>query len=87
MSAIKSLLFVALLLVTFGFGFTGCKSAEPAADDTAAAQCSCEQGKAGESTWCESCDKGFVDSEAVTCKGCYDKKTGVTEECTSCDKS
>ena len=85
MSAFKSLLFVALLLVSFGFGFMGCASSEPAADDTTAAECACEDGKAGEDTWCESCDKGFVGSEAVTCKGCYAKKTGAAESCADCD--
>jgi hypothetical protein len=85
MSAFKSLLFVALLLVSFGFGLTGCKSSEPAADAAPAAECSCDQGKAGEATWCEACDKGFVDSEAVKCKGCYDKKTGAAETCEGCD--
>lgn len=84
MSALKSVLFVALLLVSFGFGLTGCQSAEPAADD-ATAQCSCDQGKAGESTWCESCEKGYVESEAVSCKGCYAKKTGAAESCESCE--
>ena len=85
MHTLKSLLFVALLLFTVGFGLTGCKSSDPAGDDNAAAaaECACPDGKEGKDVWCEKCEKGFVGGEAVKCKGCHTAKTGGAA-CESC---
>ena len=56
----------------------------PAATDNAAAEegqahadehdaaCTCSQGKAGETTWCEACGVGYHVSEKLACQGCYE---------------
>jgi hypothetical protein len=50
---------------------TGCKSMGEASET-----CTCEAGKAGGTTWCDKCDKGYVEGDAVACEGCYAAKTG-----------
>ena len=62
---------------------------EGAAPQAGKAACDpCTQGKAGEATWCDDCNKGYVDGKPVKCKGCYKAKTVEVEEpCAACDKS
>ncbi len=58
-----------------------CKAA--AAKTAAAKACVCKAGKAGESVWCEACDKGYVDSKEVCCPSCVKsaiKKAAKTEQ-------
>ncbi len=38
----------------------------------------CEKGQSGKTVWCESCNAGYVNSEKITCKGCFDSKTKGT---------
>ena len=47
------------------------EAAEVAEADEAGA-CTCDHGKAGETTWCESCSVGYHETEKFTCQGCYD---------------
>ena len=54
----------------------------PAADEVA---CACSKGKAGEAVWCDKCNKGYVNSDAVKCRGCYDAKNGGAA-CDGCAK-
>jgi hypothetical protein len=35
--------------------------------------CVCARGKAGEPTWCEACDVGYVDGKKAGCPGCVAK--------------
>lgn len=61
----------------------GCAGSKAAAETTEKAACSCKDGKAGGSTWCEACGVGYVKGEKAACKGCYAAKTGG-DACTSC---
>ena len=78
---------VAFVAATLLFGSVGCHLMS---DSTVAAVdakvCSCDAGKAGETTWCEACGKGFVGKVATKCQGCYQAKTGG-EACGACSKS
>lgn len=68
-----------------------CHAPPTAAEDSTPQAKACDpciKGKAGEATWCDDCNKGYVDGKAVKCKGCYKAKTTEGEEpCASCDKS
>jgi hypothetical protein len=80
-------------------GLAGCASDGPTAKEAAAdaapevteerahepAACSCEAGKAGETTWCADCEKGYVDGKATDCKDCYQAKQGGAA-CEACAK-
>ena len=67
---IAAIIAIVLVLVMPMF-LTGCKSMG-GADDV----CTCEAGKAGGTTWCAKCEKGYVEGDAVECEGCYVAKTG-----------
>ena len=75
-----------LALCIFTLGFVACDSSssesggssEGVTDgvSTTDAGCICDQGKAGESIWCEDCSVGYVAREKITCQGCFTAKTG-----------
>ena len=60
-------------------------SAASSADAVHMTTCSCVEGKAGGTAWCDKCGVGFVHGEKVACKGCYTQKTGG-EPCPACTK-
>ena len=60
-----------------------CAGSKAAAETTEKAACSCKDGKAGGTTWCEACGVGYVKGEKAACKGCYAAKTGG-DACSGC---
>ena len=67
-----------LALVCAAFLLSGC-------GEEAAAQCSCEEGKAGGTVWCEKCSKGYVKGKATKCEGCVEAANSGGE-CEACAK-
>jgi hypothetical protein len=43
---------------------------------TSVAGCICDQGKAGETIWCQDCSVGYVAKEKTACEGCFAAKIG-----------
>jgi len=52
--------------------------------EDAEATCSCDEGKAGGTTWCEKCEKGYVKGDATKCEGCYVAKATGGPACEKC---
>ena len=44
----------------------------------------CIKGKAGETTWCDSCNLGFVNGKKTGCKACFQGKSGENVWCDKC---
>ena len=84
---------IILSLCIFAFGFVACDSgstegggsSEGVTDGGAGADagCICDQGKAGESIWCDDCSVGYVAKEKIACEGCFAAKTGGPD-CPTC---
>ena len=72
-----------LVLAVIGlaaFALTGCASRGHHGDNmhsgNAMACPMCERGMSGQNVWCDHCESGFVNSQKVTCRGCFVEKTG-----------
>jgi len=76
-----SLLVLALCGLALFLSACGDTSTPPPAQ---AAVCTCDQGRAGESVWCEACGHGWVDGKQVTCKTCFEGRTGHDLFCEHC---
>ncbi|MBI4229938.1 MAG: hypothetical protein HY608_03800 [Planctomycetes bacterium] len=75
--------FLALAAVLSGCG-TGGGNTTGGAQATGCPMCA--RGKAGEAVWCQGCGAGYVGSEKITCRGCYDARTGVRSSCPDCNR-
>jgi hypothetical protein len=83
-------LFILLCTASLCCFSLGCATTSAAGGDSAAAEshdaaaCSCPDGKAGGTTWCDACGVGYVDGNKVGCKGCVTKAQSGTA-CAGCD--
>jgi len=60
-------------------GVAGCAS-EPASQPA----CECAKGKAGESTWCFACRKGYDKGRTTECANCYETMLAGGGKCSAC---
>lgn len=85
----KKVLLTSALALVLGFGLVGCnKSAttDGGAHATASGKCAaCAEGKSGKAVWCDTCNKGFVNSKTTSCKSCVVAANGGPA-CAACAK-
>jgi len=84
------ILSTAICLVSISIAL-GCGSSTPSAesadshaDGSCDESCKCEackKGKAGETTWCDSCKLGYKDGKIIKCKTCYQHASEGGDPC------